>query len=54
MQVDVEDFEDIKSGYKLTFRFSSGNPFFGEKELVKVLGGHEWDNWVWCRLPFIT
>lgn len=33
--VNVEDFEDIKSGYRLTFRFRRDNPYFAEEELVK-------------------
>lgn len=34
--VDVEDFEDIKSGYKITFKFAE-NPYFLNAELVKSL-----------------
>ncbi|KAF5835073.1 hypothetical protein DUNSADRAFT_7923 [Dunaliella salina] len=33
-EVDVEEFEDIKSGYKITLRFSQ-NPYFPESQLVK-------------------
>ena len=35
-QVDVEDFPDIKSGYKITFTFKE-NPFFRNQQLVKEL-----------------
>ena len=35
-QVDVEDFPDIKSGYKITFTFKE-NPFFSNRQLVKEL-----------------
>ena len=35
-QVDVEEFEDIKSGYKITLKFAPNNPFFNESQLVKV------------------
>ena len=35
-QVDVEDFPDIKSGYKITFTFRE-NPFFKNQQLVKEL-----------------
>mmetsp|Transcript_18896 Transcript_18896/g.49226 ORF Transcript_18896/g.49226 Transcript_18896/m.49226 type:complete len:266 (+) Transcript_18896:546-1343(+) len=33
-EVDVEEFEDIKSGYKITLQFDQ-NPFFPESRLVK-------------------
>ena len=36
VQVDVEDFPDIKSGYKITFTFKD-NPFFRNRQLVKEL-----------------
>jgi hypothetical protein len=36
LQLDVEDEEDIKSGFKITFSFSPDNPFFSEQKLVKV------------------
>jgi hypothetical protein len=32
----VEDEEDIKSGFKITFVFAPDNPFFSEQKLVKV------------------
>jgi len=35
-QVDVEDFPDIKSGYRITFSFKQ-NPFFKNSHLVKEL-----------------
>ncbi|DBA85834.1 hypothetical protein WJX77_008371 [Trebouxia sp. C0004] len=35
-EVDVEDFPDIKSGYKITFSFKQ-NPFFKNSHLVKEL-----------------
>lgn len=35
-QIDVEDFPDIKSGYKITFTFKQ-NPFFKNQKLVKEL-----------------
>lgn len=35
-EVDVEDFPDIKSGYKITFVFKE-NPFFTNRQLVKEL-----------------
>jgi hypothetical protein len=28
LQVDVEDFDDIKSGFRVKFTFADGNPFF--------------------------
>ena len=34
--MDVEDFPDIKSGYRITFSFKS-NPFFKNPQLVKEL-----------------
>eukprot|EP00983_Pelagomonas_calceolata_P039102 1137045-Pelagomonas_calceolata.AAC.2 len=34
--VDVEEFEDIKSGYKITLQFDQ-NPFFPESRLVKLI-----------------
>jgi hypothetical protein len=34
--VDVEDFPDIKSGYRITFAFKQ-NPFFKNSQLVKEL-----------------
>ena len=33
-QVEVDEFEDIKSGYKINFHFSE-NPFFSNSVLVK-------------------
>lgn len=36
VQIDVEDFPDIKSGYKITFTFKQ-NPFFKNQALVKEL-----------------
>ena len=36
LQIDVEDFEDIKSGYKITFTFRE-NPYFKNQKLVKEL-----------------
>ena len=36
LQIDVEDFPDIKSGYKITFTFKQ-NPFFKNQSLVKEL-----------------
>ncbi|KAL3138210.1 hypothetical protein ABBQ38_005431 [Trebouxia sp. C0009 RCD-2024] len=35
-EIDVEDFPDIKSGYKITFTFKQ-NPFFKNQALVKEL-----------------
>lgn len=35
-QIDVEDFPDIKSGYKITFTFRD-NPYFKNQKLVKEL-----------------
>eukprot|EP00882_Tetradesmus_deserticola_P029945 GHRQ01033582.1.p1 GENE.GHRQ01033582.1~~GHRQ01033582.1.p1 ORF type:complete len:250 (+),score=97.39 GHRQ01033582.1:274-1023(+) len=37
LEVDVEDFDDIKSGFKVKFTFADGNPFFTNRELVKEL-----------------
>ncbi|KAF6260317.1 hypothetical protein COO60DRAFT_909634 [Scenedesmus sp. NREL 46B-D3] len=38
VEVDVEDFDDIKSGFKVKFTFEDGrNPFFTNRELVKEL-----------------
>ncbi|KAJ9511147.1 hypothetical protein QJQ45_013220 [Haematococcus lacustris] len=34
-QLDVEDSEDIKSGYSITFTFAPDNPFFSEAQLTK-------------------
>ncbi len=36
-QVDVEDFEDIKSGFKVAFTFAEDNPYFSNRQLVKTL-----------------
>lgn len=36
LQIDVEDFEDIKSGFKITFNFRE-NPYFKNQKLVKEL-----------------
>ena len=33
-EMEVEEFEDIKSGYKVSFRFKE-NPFFSNELLVK-------------------
>lgn len=33
-QVEVEEFEDIKSGYKISFHFKS-NPYFSTEVLCK-------------------
>jgi hypothetical protein len=38
-QLDVEDFPDIKSGFRITFRFEPGaNPYFSNAQLSKVDG----------------
>lgn len=37
VEVDVEDYEDIKSGYRLKFTFAEGNPFFSNRVLTKEL-----------------
>ncbi|WIA23910.1 hypothetical protein OEZ85_013557 [Tetradesmus obliquus] len=37
LEVDVEDFDDIKSGFRVKFTFADGNPFFTNRELVKEL-----------------
>lgn len=34
-KVEVEEFEDIKSGYRVKFVFSEDNPYFSNAELVK-------------------
>jgi len=34
-EMEVEEFDDIKSGYKITFRWRSDNPFFTNDVLVK-------------------
>jgi hypothetical protein len=34
--VEVEEFEDIKSGYKIKFHFERNNPYFENETLVKV------------------
>ncbi|KAG1661345.1 hypothetical protein FOA52_005907 [Chlamydomonas sp. UWO 241] len=34
-QVEVEDYEDIKSGYKIMFSFREDNPYFSEGKLTK-------------------
>ncbi len=34
LQVDVEDFEDIKSGFRITFKFSE-NPYFSNAALSR-------------------
>jgi hypothetical protein len=31
LQVDVEDFDDIKSGFRVKFTFTDGNPFFANR-----------------------
>lgn len=36
-QVDIEDFPDIKSGFKISFKFEEGNPFFTNTQLDKQL-----------------
>lgn len=33
VDVDVEDFEDIKSGYRMKFTFAEGNPFFSNRSV---------------------
>jgi template-activating factor I len=35
MQLEVEEFEDIKSGYRINFHFEE-NPYFDNKVLVKT------------------
>ncbi|UYV79574.1 SET [Cordylochernes scorpioides] len=34
-KLEVEEFEDIKSGYRIKFHFSEDNPYFSNKVLVK-------------------
>jgi hypothetical protein len=34
-QIDVEDFEDIKSGYKIVLHFAADCPFFENASLTK-------------------
>eukprot|EP00877_Chromochloris_zofingiensis_P011004 jgi/Chrzof1/6157/Cz17g13160.t1 len=36
-EVDIEDFPDIKSGFKISFKFEEGNPFFTNTQLDKQL-----------------
>ena len=35
LQVHVQDFEDIKSGYRIIFTWSEANPFFANRQLSK-------------------
>ncbi|KAF8060324.1 NAP1-related protein [Scenedesmus sp. PABB004] len=37
VDVDVEDFADIKSGFRVRFAFAPSNPYFANTELVKEL-----------------
>ncbi len=39
-QLDVQDFDDIKSGYKIVFRFAE-NPFFSDAVLEKTFSFDE-------------
>ena len=50
-QLEVEEFEDIKSGYRIKFHFST-NPYFSNDVLVKEfhLGTSGKVGDVWCRM----
>lgn len=53
-KLDVEEFEDIKSGYRIHFHFDEENPYFENKVLTKEFnlgssGGRFcfWNRWKW-------
>ena len=35
----VEDFDDIKSGFRITFRFANDNPYFSNQEVCAGVTG---------------
>lgn len=44
MQIRVEDFEPLKSGYKIILTFAEANPYFPERELSKTFRFDEASN----------